>query len=59
MAKLFIGYVYPHAVEHPFSQINLGYSGLAWHTDDSALRAKFEQYGQVEEAVCLAPSRFQ
>ena len=26
-------------------------SGLAWHTDDSALRAKFEEFGQVEEAV--------
>lgn len=28
-----------------------GNSGLAWHTDDSALRAKFEEFGQVEEAV--------
>ena len=26
-------------------------SGLAWHTDDGALRAKFEEFGQVEEAV--------
>ncbi|KAL8839122.1 MAG: hypothetical protein Q9176_004624 [Flavoplaca citrina] len=25
--------------------------GLAWHTDDTALRAKFEEFGQVEEAV--------
>jgi hypothetical protein len=28
-------------------------SGLAWHTDDSTLRAKFEEFGQVEEAVVL------
>jgi len=28
-------------------------SGLAWHTDDSALRAKFEEFGVVEEAVRL------
>jgi RNA recognition motif-containing protein len=26
-------------------------SGLAWHTDDGTLRAKFEEFGQVEEAV--------
>lgn len=26
-------------------------SGLAWHTDDVALRARFEEFGQVEEAV--------
>jgi hypothetical protein len=25
--------------------------GLAWHTDDQTLRTKFEEYGQVEEAV--------
>lgn len=36
-------------------------SGLAWHTDDNALRAKFEEFGQVEEAVitdllCLRPT---
>ncbi|CUS07470.1 unnamed protein product, partial [Tuber aestivum] len=24
--------------------------GLAWHTDDNSLRAKFEEYGSVEEA---------
>lgn len=29
-------------------------SGLAWHTDDNALRAKFEEFGQVEEAVCVS-----
>jgi RNA recognition motif-containing protein len=27
--------------------------GLAWHTDDIALRAKFEEFGQVEEAVVV------
>jgi len=27
--------------------------GLAWHTDDGALRAKFEEFGQVEEAVVV------
>lgn len=26
-------------------------SGLAWHTDDNTLRSKFEEFGQVEEAV--------
>ncbi|KAL8682403.1 MAG: hypothetical protein Q9186_001524 [Xanthomendoza sp. 1 TL-2023] len=27
--------------------------GLAWHTDDAALRAKFEEFGQVEEAIVV------
>ncbi|KAI4273583.1 MAG: hypothetical protein LQ337_004527 [Flavoplaca oasis] len=27
--------------------------GLAWHTDDTALRAKFEEFGQVEEAIVV------
>lgn len=27
--------------------------GLAWHTDDQALRLKFEEFGQVEEAVVV------
>jgi len=27
--------------------------GLAWHTDDNALRAKFEEFGTVEEAVVV------
>ncbi|KAL8832902.1 MAG: hypothetical protein Q9170_004682 [Blastenia crenularia] len=27
--------------------------GLAWHTDDSALRAKFEEFGPVEEAIVV------
>ncbi|THV76727.1 hypothetical protein D6C86_00562 [Aureobasidium pullulans] len=28
--------------------------GLAWHTDDVALRSKFEEFGAVEEAVRLS-----
>lgn len=28
-------------------------SGLAWHTDDNTLRAKFEEFGVVEEAVSI------
>ncbi|THX84255.1 hypothetical protein D6D04_02578, partial [Aureobasidium pullulans] len=28
-------------------------SGLAWHTDDVALRSKFEEFGAVEEAVVV------
>ncbi|KAF2403846.1 hypothetical protein EJ06DRAFT_296687 [Trichodelitschia bisporula] len=27
--------------------------GLAWHTDDNTLRAKFEEFGVVEEAVVV------
>jgi len=27
--------------------------GLAWHTDDSTLRNKFEEFGQVEEATVV------
>ncbi|CCX30758.1 putative glycine-rich RNA-binding protein [Pyronema domesticum] len=27
--------------------------GLAWHTDDTTLRAKFEEFGHVEEAVVV------
>ncbi|KUJ24029.1 RNA-binding domain-containing protein [Mollisia scopiformis] len=27
--------------------------GLAWHTDEKALRDKFEEFGQVEEAVVV------
>jgi len=27
--------------------------GLAWHTDDATLRMKFEEFGQVEEAVVV------
>lgn len=27
--------------------------GLSWHTDDNTLRAKFEEFGSVEEAVVV------
>jgi len=27
--------------------------GLAWHTDDDALRQKFQEFGNVEEAVVV------
>ncbi|OBT49839.1 hypothetical protein VE04_09627, partial [Pseudogymnoascus sp. 24MN13] len=27
--------------------------GLAWHTDEAALRTKFEEFGAVEEAVVV------
>jgi len=27
--------------------------GLAWHTSDETLRAKFEEFGQVEEAIVV------
>ena len=36
---------------------NESHSGLAWHTDDVALRTKFEEFGQVEEAVCFMISQ--
>jgi hypothetical protein len=29
----------------------ISYRGLAWHTDEQTLRAKFEEFGGVEEAV--------
>ncbi|KAF2723295.1 RNA-binding domain-containing protein, partial [Polychaeton citri CBS 116435] len=28
-------------------------SGLAWHTDDQTLRSKFEEFGQVQEAIVV------
>ncbi|RMX73598.1 hypothetical protein D0869_13447 [Hortaea werneckii] len=28
-------------------------SGLAWHTDDQTLRSKFEEFGQVDEAIVV------
>jgi hypothetical protein len=30
------------------------FSGLAWHTDDGTLCSKFEEFGQVQEAVSTA-----
>lgn len=32
-------------------------SGLGWHTDDEKLRAKFEEFGTVKEAVWRLTSR--
>lgn len=31
----------------------MNHSGLAWHTDDQTLRTKFEEFGQVDEAVSI------
>lgn len=53
MAKLFVGYVVDRLLRLPIKALiadNVS-SGLAWHTDDGALRAKFEEFGPVEEAV--------
>lgn len=50
MSKLFIGYV-GELESNPMMKLMVQSSGLAWHTDDSALRTKFEEFGQVEEAV--------
>lgn len=44
-----------HWVSRPIAAVDgprlMLHSGLAWHTDDQALRQKFEEFGQVEEAV--------
>lgn len=49
MSKLFIGLVNHHALY--LSSFADRLRGLAWHTDDNALRMKFEEFGAVEEAV--------
>ncbi|RYO62810.1 hypothetical protein AA0116_g4908 [Alternaria tenuissima] len=36
-----------------FTMSKLFIGGLAWHTDDQALRQKFEEFGAVEEAVVV------
>lgn len=36
----------------------LRYSGLAWHTEDTTLRQKFEEFGAIEEAVRLLRNFF-
>lgn len=33
----------------------IGPSGLAWHTEETTLRQKFEEFGPVEEAVRQTP----
>jgi hypothetical protein len=38
-------------LERPTTDFRRNVSGLAWHTDDTTLRTKFEEFGQVEEAV--------
>lgn len=39
-------------VHEVFSVLTID-SGLSWHTDDDALKRKFEEFGSVEEAVCI------
>jgi len=39
--------------ESAFTMSKLFIGGLAWHTDDGTLRQKFEEFGQVEEAVVV------
>lgn len=53
MAKLFVGYVLDRLLRPSMATliVNDFSSGLAWHTDDEALRTKFEEFGTVEEAV--------
>lgn len=53
MSKLFIGCVVKSACKMRCTAGSLltAASGLAWHTDDQTLRTKFEEYGQVDEAV--------
>ena len=48
--------MYPmHRVFHGTSSATYSWltvdSGLSWNTDDNMLRAKFEEFGAVEEAV--------
>lgn len=64
MAKLFVGCVFhvPHLHDTSFtshSQLTIR-RGLSWNTDDNMLRAKFEEFGVVEEAVSsITTSRLQ
>jgi hypothetical protein len=34
-----------------YAELTRDNSGLAWHTNDETLRSKFEEFGQVQEAV--------
>ncbi|KAH9840498.1 glycine-rich RNA-binding protein [Teratosphaeria destructans] len=52
MSKLFIGCAVSGALLHALVADGDN-SGLAWHTDDQTLRTKFEEYGQVDEAVVV------
>lgn len=53
MSKLFIGYVITmrSLMRSRSLEANEIFSGLAWHTDDDTLRAKFSEFGAVVEAV--------
>ena len=52
MSKLFIGCVPLYRRLLNYSELTCDNSGLAWHTNDDTLRQKFEEFGQVQEAVC-------
>ena len=58
MSKLFIGY-YSFLFSTP-DTLGLAdycfvfFSGLSWNTTDESLRRKFEEFGTVEDAVCLS-----
>ncbi|KAI0392878.1 hypothetical protein F5Y17DRAFT_459428 [Xylariaceae sp. FL0594] len=56
MSKLFIGYdsSITTAMIHHLGATNTGFHrGLAWHTEETTLRQKFEEFGPVEEAVVV------
>jgi RNA recognition motif-containing protein len=40
-------------IDRPITMSKLFIGGLAWHTNDDTLRYKFEEFGQVEEAVVV------
>jgi RNA recognition motif-containing protein len=39
--------------ESAYTMSKLFIGGLAWHTDDGTLRQKFEEFGQVEDAIVM------
>ncbi|KAG2413786.1 hypothetical protein HFD88_002975 [Aspergillus terreus] len=61
MSKLFVGYVLPSDLSlYPAyiaigsaNQSNRTNSGLAWHTTDESLRAGFEKFGTVDNAIVV------
>lgn len=44
------------AIPHLDFTTDNSHRGLAWHTDEVALRTKFEEFGAVEEAVRSPPN---
>ncbi|KFZ11486.1 hypothetical protein V502_07528, partial [Pseudogymnoascus sp. VKM F-4520 (FW-2644)] len=44
---------YPGLLNNSIIMSKLFIGGLAWHTDEQALRTKFEEFGAVEEAVVV------